>query len=397
VTINVIDVIALAIVVFAIWMGARSGFVVQAMALLGFAAGVALLVGGAPHAAPLLDDVEPPLRSLLVLLVMGAVVLLAQGIGGEIGAGLRRRMGYGLLGGVDRGAGAVFGIARGIFLVWLLGGLLAVAPLPALATEARQSLALRALDTHLPSPVVLANEFGRIIQAAGLPDVFAEVVPPPAEPVDSPDQQAAQAIADPARGSTLRVEGIACGRFMTGTGFAVAPGYFVTNAHVVAGTDRLWLSFDGALDRHTAALVSFDPGLDAALLYAPGLAVEPLALAGSIPPRGTAMAALGFTGGGRQRVIPAAVTRSLDALGRDIYGSRTVPRRVIELRADVAPGDSGGPVLLADGTVGGVTFSESRSDPEIGYALSPVAVSESIAEGLQRTEPISSGECLPGI
>ena len=385
--INVIDLIALVIVLFAIWMGARSGFVVQALALAGFAAGVVLLVVAAPYAAPLVDEMEPPLRSLLVLLVMASVVLLAQGVGSEVGASLRRRLGYGLLGGVDRAAGGLFGVARGIFLVWLLGGLLAVAPVPVLATEARTSLALRVIDTHLPSPLSLAAEFGRAIEQAGLPDVFAELPPPPAEPVDSPDQQAANRIADVARRSTLRVEGIACGRFMTGTGFAIAPDYFVTNAHVVAGSDRLWLSFDGSLDRHSAVLVAFDPQLDAALLHAPGLTVAPLTLA----------AAIGFTGGGRQRAIPAAVTRSLQALGRDIYGRQMVPRQVIEMRADVAPGDSGGPVLLEDGTVGGVTFSESREDPSIGYALSPVAVADSVGRAVGRTEGVSPGECLPGL
>lgn len=160
--INVIDLIALVIVLFAIWMGARSGFVVQALALAGFAAGVVLLVVAAPYAAPLVDEMEPPLRSLLVLLVMASVVLLAQGVGSEVGASLRRRLGYGLLGGVDRAAGGLFGVARGIFLVWLLGGLLAVAPVPVLATEARTSLALRVIDTHLPSPLSLAAELSLI-------------------------------------------------------------------------------------------------------------------------------------------------------------------------------------------------------------------------------------------
>jgi S1-C subfamily serine protease len=396
-TINVIDVIALFVVLLAIWMGARSGLVVQAFALIGFAAGVLLLVVAAPYAAPLLDDLDPPMRGLVVLMVMATVVLVVQGIGSEIGAGLRRRMGYGLLGGVDRAAGGVFGVARGIFMVWLLGGLLAVAPVPALATEARQSLALRALDTYFPSPLVLAAEFGRVIQAAGLPDVFAGLPPAPAEPVEGPDQQVANDIAQVARASTLRVEGVACARFMTGTGFAVGPQHMVTNAHVIAGADRVWVSFDGSLDRHQAVVVHFDPELDAALLYVPGVNVAPLDLAASSPGRGTTMAAVGFTGGGRQRAIPAAVTRSMEALGRDIYGRQIVARQVVELRADVAPGDSGGPVMLEDGTVGGVTFSESREDPTIGYALSPVAVASSIAGALERTQPVSPGDCLPGI
>jgi S1-C subfamily serine protease len=395
VTINLVDFVAAMVVALAVWAGFRSGFAVQALALAGFVGGVVLLIALAPHLAGLLESVEPPLDSLIVLGGIGTVVLLAQGIGAELGAMLRRRMGGGLISNVDHGAGAAFGVARGIFLIWLVGGLLAVAPIPALASEVRQSLVLRVLETRLPSPVILAAEFGRIVQAAGLPDVFAGLPGTPAEPVDGPNQRAAEQIAGAARASTLRVEAIGCSRFMSGTGFAVGADHYVTNAHVVAGADRTWLSFDGALERHRAQIVYFDADLDVALLYAPDLAVVPLELAAAAPDRGTQVAAIGFTGGGAQRVIPAGVRRSLDALGRDIYGRDTTSREVIELTADVAPGDSGGPVLLNDGTVGGVTFSESRTDPGVGYALSPVAVADAIARSLDDTAPVSPGACLP--
>jgi S1-C subfamily serine protease len=191
------------------------------------------------------------------------------------------------------------------------------------------------------------------------------------------------------------VEAIACARFMTGTGFAVGPSHFVTNAHVLAGASRVQLSLDGRFERYEGLVVHFDPDLDVALVYAPILELEPLTLADAAPSRGERAAALGFTGGGSQRVVPAAVNRTLEALGRDIYGRTTVPRSVIELRADVSPGDSGGPVLLADGTVGGVTFSESRDDRAIGYALSPLAVADSIAGSLDRQQAVEAGDCLP--
>ena len=394
-TINLVDVVAAMVIGLAIWAGYRSGLAVQALALAGFVGGVLVLIAVAPYAAEPVESIEQPLRSLVVLGVIGTVVLVAQGFGAETGAMLRRRLGSGLLSGIDRAAGAIFGFARGLFLVWLIGGLLAVAPMPTLASEVRQSLILRALESRLPSPVILAAELGRIVQAAGLPDVFAELPPAPAAPVDGPNQRAAESIAAAATASTLRVEAVACGRFMSGTGFAVAADYFVTNAHVIAGADRVWLSFDGAFDRQPATVVDYDPDLDAALLFAPNLGVAPLELADELPERGDPAAAIGFTGGGRQRVIPAGINRSLDAVGRDIYGQSRVQRDVIELSADVGPGDSGGPIVLGDGTVGGVTFSESRTESDIGYALSPLAVARSIADGLERTAGTSTGACLP--
>ncbi len=87
------------------------------------------------------------------------------------------------------------------------------------------------------------------------------------------------------------------------------------------------------------------------------LNVAPLTFSPTLPTRGEDAAALGYTGGGRLQLIPALISRPIDALGRDIYGNQIIARTVIEMKADVAPGDSGGPVVLPDGTVGGVTFS----------------------------------------
>jgi S1-C subfamily serine protease len=394
--VNIVDVVALVIVVLAIYFGARSGFVAQALALVGFVIGAVIVFAAAPFAAGPLETIDPPLRGLIALAGMATIVLLAQALGSAAGVGLRRRMGPGVLGDVDNASGALFGMVRGIFLVWLAGGLLALAPLPNIQAEARQSLVLRVMDTQLPSPVVLAAQLGRVIEAAGLPtDVFVGVPPAPAQPVDGPTQQAAESMAAGARRSTLRVETVACSRFFTGTAFAVSPGHFVTNAHVVAGSERLWLSFDGSLDRLPGVVVMFDPDLDAALIYAPGVDVPALPIASTVPGRGQQAAAIGFPGGGREQVIAAGINRTIEAVGRDIYGHGTVARQVLEMQADVRPGDSGGPVMLPDGTVGGVTFSESRDDPAIGYALTPTAVAQAIAPAIDSQSAVDTQACLP--
>ncbi len=392
--VNLVDLFALLLVVVAVIFGWRSGFMVQAGALAGFVGGLAVMVLLAPSLAGLVAELDPLLRTVVVIGTVAGIVLLGQALGGAAGGAVRRRLGRGILGNLDHGAGAVFGMARGIFVVWLMGGLLGQFPIPALATEARQSIALRAIETRLPSAVVLAAELGRLIEAAGLPDVLIGAPPPVAPPVGGPTFAQAEQIAAAARRSTVRVEAIACGRFLSGTGFAVEGDRLVTNAHVVAGADRVWVSFDGSLERRAGRVVHFDPRLDVALIEVDGLVVEPLELAVDLPGRGAPAAALGFTGGGRQRLIPAVVSRTIHALGRDIYGNAVVTRDVIELRADVAPGDSGGPLLLGDGTVGGVTVSESRSDPSIAYALSPVAVAESIAAALDSRTAVSTAACL---
>jgi hypothetical protein len=92
--------------------------------------------------------------------------------------------------------------------------------------------------------------------------------------------------------------------------------------------------------------------------------------------------------------VPAAVTGAYPATGRDIYDEDTVRREILELRAQIDRGDSGGPFVLPDGTIGGLVFAEARTDPEVGYALSPTAVATRIEPALGRTRGADTGECL---
>ena len=138
----------------------------------------------------------------------------------------------------------------------------------------------------------------------------------------------------------------------------------------------------------------FDPELDVALLRVPDLLAPALQLAGDDPERGTPAAVLGYPGGGPLRIVAAAVADTYPAIGRDIYSTEHVRREIVEIRSDIERGNSGGPLMLPDGTVGGVVFAEARTDDEVGYALAPRPVSERIAPAVGRTEPVATGECL---
>jgi len=391
---NAVDLIALTIIVVAVVFGWRSGFIVQALALVGFLLGVVAMIALAPLATQLTAGLSGWLPGVLLVTVMAGIIVLAQVAGGAVGALIRRRLGRGVLGGLDQGAGAVFGFVRGVFVVWLIGALVGLLPIATLATEARQSLIIRTLQTRLPSPLVFAGELGRVLEVAGLPDIFVAASPPPAPPLNAPGLAQAEAAARAAQPSTVRVETVACSELISGTGFAVSAGHFATNAHVVAGATQVWVSFDGSLNRYAGKVVFFDPQLDIAVIDVRRLDVPPLTFSAADPQRGDAAAALGFTGGGPERIIDAQVSRTLEALTRDIYGNAITAREIIELRSSVAPGDSGGPLVLADGTVGGVTFSQSRDHPDIGYALAPTAVATDIAASLASTTAVDPGGCV---
>ena len=59
----------------------------------------------------------------------------------------------------------------------------------------------------------------------------------------------------------------------------------------------------------------------------------------------------------------------------------------------VVPGDSGGPFVLEDGTVGGVVFAESQVDPAVGYAL--VAARGARAIGSSAGASVATGRASP--
>ena len=392
--VNVVDLAFAGLAILAAVLGWRSGALPQVLGLAGAAAGVALVIMAVPAAAAALDRFSPPVRAFLAFGGAFLVVTIAEAIGSNVGGALRDRLGRGVANRLDAALGALFGIAQALVLTWLIGGLLATGPLPTLAGEAQQSIAVRSLLGAFPPPSEVAGELGGLIDASGLPQVFSGLEPLPAPAVPVPGRTEAEQIAAAAVASVVRVDAQGCGEIFTGTGFAVAPNFVVTNAHVVAGATSVSVTTETTGRRASGSVVLFDPELDVALIRTPDLVFRPLQFAAAAPGRGTVGAALGHPNGGALAVIPAAVTAEIHASGRDLYGTRTVIRDILELRAPIQPGDSGGPFLLSDGRVGGVVFAQSRTDDGVGYALDPNAVADRVLPLLGRTATVDTGTCL---
>jgi S1-C subfamily serine protease len=393
--VNPLDLVAITLVVLAVILGFRSGALPQIGGLLGAVGGGALAVLVLPLLVEPLDAVPAGLRPYVVLAGLLAAVGIGEGIGSALGRYLTGSLGSGLLGAADRLAGGITGAAQALLIVWLAGGLLAIGPVPRLTEAAQTSTAVRTLNGILPAPAEIASELGNLLDASGLPDVFVGFEPLPRAPVDRPTDSTARAIAKVAEASAVRIRASVCDFEASGSGVVVAGGYAVTNAHVVAGAR------DGAVQitgidggKVDARVVLFDPSLDVAVLYAPDLRAAPLTFAERDPGRGTLGAAIGYPGGGPLTILPAAVAGAYHAIGRDIYGQDRVDREILELRAQIERGDSGGPFVLRDGTIGGIVFAEARTDPDVGYALSPTSVHDRIEPAIGRTAAVATGACL---
>ena len=240
-------------------------------------------------------------------------------------------------------------------------------------------------------------ELGRLLDSTGLPAVFVGFEPIPAPP-DRPARRPDRATPRPGRASRARsrCRPRRAATSRSGRGSPSGANYVVTNAHVVAGADRRAIRVATADDRlldGTAVLVR--PGVRHRGHPRPGARGARPAVRRGRPRRGARSA--------RRSGIRAAVAwrccrpwsaARTPATGRDIYSEKTVRRQILELRAAIDRGDSGGPLILQDGTVGGVVFAEARTDPDVGYALSPTEVATRVAPAIGRTEAVDTGACV---
>ena len=172
-----------------------------------------------------------------------------------------------------------------------------------------------------------------------------------------------------------------------GSGFVIdKSGHVLTNYHVIAGASKVEVSFSGN-DEMPAAVVGRDPSTDIAVLRikgAQGRALTPLALGDSDAIRvGDAVVAIGNPFGLERTVTSGIVS----ALQREI----TAPNgfaidEVIQTDAAINHGNSGGPLLNADGAVIGVNSqieSDSGGNVGIGFAVPINLVKDVVSQLLE--------------
>ena len=187
--------------------------------------------------------------------------------------------------------------------------------------------------------------------------------------------------------SAFVIHGLACQKKASGSGVLVEGG-ILTNAHVVAGTQDLFV-IDHIGEEYQARLVSIDSRTDLALLHVEGLSVPPLPIAS--PEKG--MKGIALVGGdGSIEAIPATIDRLVDINIADIYGEGEYRRKGMQLEADIASGDSGGAIVNGSGEVVGLVFSRSSNRNNVSYAVSSEEFS--LVTENPSFEGIDSGECL---
>jgi S1-C subfamily serine protease len=389
---NLLDVLLVLLLIYVVVRGWRLGGLSQITAFAGFAVGLLVGLWAAPWVVGLFTREPGPGVALVTLGLLLAAVLVGQGIGFDVGRRLRtaaNRVGVGAL---DRAAGVAVGAVGLGIAVWLLSSVLGQGPIPALAQQVRGSQVVQALDETLPPPPDVIGRIAAYLDGHGFPQVFLGRGGIAAPPVPATADAAVRAAAAAGQPSTVQVRAVGCGATISsGSGFVTQPGFVVTNAHVVAGFDRM--SVRDAAGEHDAVPIHIDPALDIAVLAVADVRAPAIGWAADRADRGTQGATLGFPGGQSEMVVrPATVRGRLDAIGRDIYGNGRVQREILALSDPVEHGDSGGPFVTSEGRVAGVVFA---ADPggDVGYALTADEVRPAVEAAIAHDQQVAVGAC----
>ena len=391
---NWVDVLVLVLALLAGISGARQGMVAAAASFIGVLAGAVIGVRIAPS---LISSYESPeVRVALGVSIVIVLVALGETLGVLLGRAVQRRIDAEAVRQVDSFLGAVVQGMAALVVAWLVAlPLTKSSAYTGLTGAVRDSSVLRVVDTMMPSVLrELPSELTRLLDVSGFPDVLAPFSPTPITDVGPADPVLLNSpVVRQARSSVLKVRGRArsCSRALEGTAFVIAPQRVITNAHVVAGTDRVQVeTADGTLE---ATVVTYDPETDVAVLKVPGLRAPVLQLASQPAVSGLSGLVLGYPLDGPYTASAARVRDRIHLRGPDIYNASTVVRNVYTVRAVVRSGNSGGPLLDGSGQVLGLVFGAAVDNDETGFVLADDEIADDVATASSRNVEVSTGAC----
>ncbi len=381
---DLLDWIIILLVVAAAIHGLRLGAAVQILsfagAIVGLVIGVVLVSAIAPH---LHTNFTKTFVSLLLLLLPCGIF---GGVGRQLGARLWGKIRGHAIAHLDAAAGAAIAMAGTLVFVWILASVMVNSPVPTISSQIENSSIIEGVANVMPPIPQELSSIERLLSADGFPLVLTQIGP--VTPVKLPPQATVRAAVEKVGMSTVQVTAFGCGAGLLvekGSGFVVAPGLVVTNAHVVAGSNRVVVSDEAGY--HNAYPVLFDPKYDIAVLRVSQLSDPPLHLDPTYVNRGVDAVVLGYPlGRPSLNAQPAGVLTRIDATGYDIYGNQLTTRWMYEIQSLVRQGNSGGPLVEPNGTVIGVVFSRQSDNDHIGYALASPGVLSRVVQA--EHEPI---------
>ena len=384
-----IDALIIAFIIFSVYRGHEVGFARQAFSGVGFFGGI--LLGAWLQQYVVSDDMNTTERSLVALSVTLGCALVGLSLGEYLGLLAKQKVRPKGINKYDNILGSGLAILSILISFWLLAAAINGLPLNKLNEAIDRSKIIAALNNTLPDAPTFISNLANFIDPNGFPQVFIGDGPTPRTDINLPALGEMSPAVEATRDSVVKIEGEGCGGIVDGSGFVASNGFVATNAHVIAGIKNPYVKDVGGSRRATP--VWFNPSMDFAVLRVSGLVGKPLQLTSGSSPVGTPGAVLGYPNGGNFNVSLAAILDQFIASGRNIYDRGNAERDVYEIKANVVPGNSGGPLINKEGAVMGVVFAQSTSHAGVGYALTSDQVRGDLSKAIQRDTAVSAGQC----
>lgn len=253
-----------------------------------------------------------------------------------------------------------------------------VAALPVWAEPAAPDAAPTPAPAEATAPAEPAEPVEEAVPVAHVPELVAELTSAPAP---APKPKSPANLTDAYRG-IVKIEVAVrrpdyavpwqAGQFGqgTGTGFMVAPGVFMTNAHVVANAERIYVSPYADARKIPAKVKYVAHDADLALVEVEDATafrdVPYLEFSDTMPRLEDAVRAIGYPIGGNRLSVTRGIVSRIDTV--PYSHPLSVSHLTVQIDAAINPGNSGGPVLMGDKVVG-VAFQGLLQANSTGYMI----------------------------
>jgi S1-C subfamily serine protease len=388
--VNAVDLLVIGLAFVTGTAGWRLGLINRALSWVFMMLAVLAAALMLPTMLDLFSDVRQNWLVAGAVLVLAAAALAGQSVGMLLGSRVAVKIRSKQARRLDKVGGAAFGASGLVIMVWLITP--AVLAVPGwLADQTSDSPTVSLIHRVLPNAPDTFEALQSIVGTDSFPQIFNDVTPA-VEVGDPPSELQLDAGVEARVGAAVvRLEAIACGHRQDGTGFFIGPGQILTNAHVVAGSQRVSVALEAGQTPVPATVVAYDPNRDLAVLRVHDDGRAALVIGEAV--EGDVVAVFGHPQGGGLRATPAQLAERVLARGRDLYNDIDIQRRVYFMAAALEPGDSGGPVVDSAGRLVAVTFAIAPDDPGIAFALISEEVTDFLVESNVDLES-STGDCI---
>ena len=376
--------------------GYRQGFIVGSLSFIGFVGGAVLGAEFGPSIAHAIVGGQTQ-QDVVAVILLVSFAIIGQFVASSVGAAMRQTMtGRGSTT-IDAIGGSGVSVLSMLLIAWAIGSVLISSPFTVVDQQVNNSVVLGTLDKVMPAPAkTMFSEFRRMLASGPFPQVFSDIGAAHLFPVQR---------ARPRRAEQPRVPGgQEPGRQGAGHRAELRPQHRGLRVRLRPRPRADQRARGGRRDAGTRGdhrraappttrqVVFYDPQVDIAVLYVPGLNMTPLQFAGQAQNGANAVVA-GYPLDHSFTAVAARIGGMQSAVGPDIYQTGQVTRQIYEIKAVVEPGNSGGPLLSPDGTVYGVVFAAAVGTPDTGFALTAAEVAGDANAGARQTFPVSTQSC----